>query len=93
MKKTRYHRCTDDTLQDLINHADRVIHDNPEMTYKDFSVEYDSEWDSYYVQMYYNTEETDKERVQREAEATRYAKQREEYERKQFEALQKKYGG
>jgi len=82
-------------LKDLIEIVDGIISRNPEanLTYENFRFDYESDYDDQrYVVLEYELPETEKERLSREKKELEQQKYREEYERKQFEALKKKYG-
>jgi len=83
------------SLQDLLKTVDVIIKDNPEakLTYEDFSFDYETDYDSERIMsLEYLLPETEKERLSREKREAEQKASREEYERKQFEALKKKYG-
>lgn len=83
------------SLDRLLETVNRIIADNPEarLTYKDFSFDYETDYDSDRIMVLeWQLPETEKERLAREKTEADLQRSREEYERKQFEALKKKYG-
>lgn len=95
MKKTRYKSIYCDTLESVIQQANEIITANPGMTYKDFCIELHGEVysDSDYPSLEYETEETPAEKIKREKEEAVQAERQAEWDRKNYEALKKKFEG
>ena len=83
------------SLADLLEIIDLIIESNPSviLNYSDFKFDYEDDYDSDRLTILeYYLPETESEKVKREKIEADQKKSREEYERKQFEALKKKYG-
>jgi hypothetical protein len=93
MKKDRSKNISYDTLDKVIDFADSIIADNPDMTYKDFTIDQEYDWgDASHPVLEYETEETEFEKIQREKQEIENQARREKHEREQFEKLKKKFG-
>ena len=94
MKKERRLRDIDWTpLDELLVKVRRIMHDNPGLTYKDFKVDtYEDDYgDTRYPCLIYETEETGVEKTLRLEQEAKVKVQRDEWDRKKFEELKKKF--
>lgn len=92
MKRSRSHSITYDSLQSVIDYADNIIRDNPDMSYDSFTIDYEEEYGSYRATLEYTTEESAAEKVSRLKSEKLAEERRLEWGRKQYEALKAKFG-
>lgn len=83
---------TFDTIGEIIEKLKAVKKSHPEINIMESIIDSDTEYDCHYVSCTYKRYETEEECNTREHYELARKKQKEEWDRKQFEALKKKFG-
>lgn len=85
--------CSSESIGSILEQLNSIKKEHPEVDIMDARLNTKNDYgDSYSVFCTYERYETDKERSDRETREQEFLKQREDWDRKQFEALKKKFG-